>query len=57
MEEIISTGSYNGEDFTTVLSFISLFTIELASEPVIGESVHGTDPTGARCTLDFGVSS
>jgi hypothetical protein len=26
--------------------------IKLASESVIGESVHGTDPTGARCTLD-----
>jgi hypothetical protein len=43
--------------FTTAPSFISPFTIELADESVIGESFHGTDPTGARCALDSGVSS
>jgi hypothetical protein len=46
MRETILTGSYKGGDFTTGLSFITPFMIELASEPVIGESVHGTDPTG-----------
>lgn len=33
--ETIHTGSYNGGDFTTGLSFITPFTIELASEPVM----------------------
>jgi len=43
-KELDAPGS--GGDLTTVPSFIS-FTIELASESVIGESVHGTDPTSA----------
>jgi hypothetical protein len=50
------TASY-GTCFPTTCSLSSTFVIKLSSEPVTAELIHANEVTGARWTLDSGVSS